>query len=184
MHVSLDGFACGPNGEMDWIKVDDSMFDFVATMTDKADTALYGRVTYEMMQGYWPTAAEQPNASRHDKEHAAWYKQVSKIVLSRSMSESGLDNTVVISDGLAERITDIKKQDGKDILIFGSPRASLSLLQAGVVDEFWLFVNPIILGKGTPVFKDVPEAINVKLLETKTFSCGVVALHYQKINEG
>jgi dihydrofolate reductase len=184
MHVSLDGFACGPNGEMDWIKVDDSMFDFVATMTDKADTALYGRVTYEMMQGYWPTAAEQPNASRHDKEHAAWYKQVSKIVLSRSMSESGLDNTVVISDGLAERITDIKKQDGKDILIFGSPRASLSLLQAGVVDEFWLFVNPIILGKGTPVFKDVPVTINVKLLETKTFSCGVVALHYQKINEG
>ena len=69
MHTSLDGFVAGLNGEMDWINIDDAMFDFVATMTNKADTALYGRVTYEMMQSYWPTAGEQPNASKHDKEH-------------------------------------------------------------------------------------------------------------------
>jgi dihydrofolate reductase len=181
MHVSLDGFASGPNGEMDWIKVDDSMFDFVGTMTDKADTALYGRVTYEMMQAYWPTAAEQPGASKHDIEHSAWYKKVRKIVLSTSMNGIGLGNTIVINDGLVDKITEIKIQDGKDILIFGSPRASNSLLQAGLVDEFWLFVNPIILGKGIPVFTGVTEAINLKLIETKTFASGVIALHYQKI---
>ncbi len=179
MHTSLDGFVAGLNGEMDWINVDDSMFDFVATMTDKADTALYGRVTYEMMQSYWPTAGEQPNASKHDKEHSAWYSKVSKIVLSKTISEKGLDNTIVISDQLAENINKIKKQDGKNILIFGSPTASHSLMSHGLIDEFWLFVNPILLGQGVPLFKDISETTKLKLIETKTFSCGVIALHYE-----
>ena len=110
MHTSLDGFVAGLKGEMDWISVDEEIFDFVATMTDKADTALYGRVTYEMMQRYWPTAGEHPNASKHDKEHSAWYKSVSKIVLSRTISEKGLVNTTVVSGQLADRINKIKKQ--------------------------------------------------------------------------
>ena len=179
MHTSLDGFVAGPNGELSWAKVDEEMFDFVATMTDKADAALYGRVTYEMMQNYWPTAGEQPNASKHDKEHSAWYKKVSKIVLSTTISEEKLNNTTVISDHLAENINKIKKQDGKNILIFGSPTASHSLLGEGLIDEFWLFVNPILLGKGMPLFKNVKELTNLNLLETKTFSCGVIALHYE-----
>src|SRR5688572_12632537 len=116
MHTSLDGFVASLQGEMEWISIDAEMFDFVATITDKADTALYGRVTYEMMQGYWPNAGKQPNASKHDKEHSAWYNKVSKIVLSRTLNEKGLDNTRVISDHLAENINKIKKQDGKNIL--------------------------------------------------------------------
>jgi len=180
MHTSLDGFVAGPNGEMNWIKVDEEMFDFVATMTDQADTALYGRVTYEMMQSYWPKAGEQPNASKHDKEHSAWYNKVSKIVLSKTISEKGLDNTVVISDQLADKINKIKKQDGKNILIFGSPRASQSLLNQGLIDEFWLFVNPIIVGQGMPLFKDITGTTKLKLVESKTFACGVIALHYKK----
>ena len=180
MHTSLDGFVAGPNGEMDWINIDDTIFDFVATMTDKADTALYGRVTYEMMQSYWPTAGEQPNASKHDKEHSAWYNKVSKIVLSKTISEKGLDNTIVISDQLADNINKIKKQDGKNILIFGSPGASQSLLNQGLIDEFWLFVNPIILGQGMPLFKDITGTTKLKLVESKTFACGVIALHYGK----
>src|SRR6059058_560689 len=101
MHTSLDGFVAGPNGEMNWINVDEEMFDFVATMTDQADTALYGRVTYEMMQSYWPTAGEEPNASKHDKEHSKWYNNVSKVVLSKTMQETGLQNTKVIGDQLS-----------------------------------------------------------------------------------
>lgn len=178
MHTSLDGFVARLNGEMDWINLDDEIFDFVATMTDKADTALYGRVTYEMMQSYWPTAGEHPNASKHDKEHSVWYKKVSKVVLSKTISEEGLDNTTVISDQLADNIHKIKKQDGKNILIFGSPTASHSLLSHGLIDEFWLFVNPVILGQGIPLFKAVVETTKLKLIETKTFSCGVIALHY------
>lgn len=180
MHTSLDGFVAGPNGEMNWIKVDEEIFDFVATMTDKADTALYGRVTYDMMQGYWPTAGDQPNASKHDKEHAAWYKKVPKVVLSRTISEKGLENTTVISDQLADNINKIKKQEGKNILIFGSPRASHSLLGEGLVDEFWLFVNPVLLGQGIPLFKNVNEITKLSLVESKTFSCGVIALHYKR----
>ena len=112
MHISLDGFVAGMNDELDWIHVDEAIFDFVATMTNQADTALYGRITYEMMQNYWPTAAQQPNASKHDIEHAAWYNQVSKLVLSRTMSEKGLINTTVISDRLVANINKIKKQKG------------------------------------------------------------------------
>ncbi len=180
MHTSLDGFVAGLNGEMDWINVDEVMFDFVATMTDQADTALYGRVTYEMMQSYWPTAGEKPNASKHDKEHSAWYNKVSKIVLSKTISEKGLNNTTVISDQLADNINKIKNQDGKNILIFGSPGASQSLLNQGLIDEFWLFVNPIILGKGMPLFKDITGKTKLKFVESKTFASGVIALHYGK----
>ena len=180
MHTSLDGFVAGLKGEMNWIKVDDEMFDFVATMTDTADTALYGRVTYEIMQSYWPNAGKEPNASKHDKEHSAWYNKVSKVVLSRTISEKGLDNTTVISGQLADNINKIKKQDGKNILIFGSPGASQSLLNEGLIDEFWLFVNPIILGQGMPLFKDITGATKLKLVEPKTFACGVIALHYKK----
>src|SRR6195952_5800119 len=170
MHTSLDGFVAGPNGEMNWIKVDEEIFDFVGTITDNADAALYGRVTYEMMQSYWPTAGDEPNASKHDKEHSAWYKKVSKIVLSKTISEKGLDNTTVISDQLEYNINKIKQQDGKNILIFGSPSASHSLMSLGLIDEFWLFVNPILLGQGIPLFKDVTETIKLKFIETKTFS--------------
>ena len=169
----------GPHGEMDWINIDDTLFDFVATMTNQADTALYGRVTYEMMQSYWPAAGEQPNASKHDKEHSAWYNKVSKVVLSKTMSEKGLVNTRVIGDQLTDNINKIKKQDGKNILIFGSPTASHSLLSLGLIDEFWLFVNPILLGQGMPLFKGVTETTKLNLIETKTFSSGVIALHYE-----
>lgn len=180
MHSSLDGFAAGLNGELNWINVNQEIFDFVGTMTEKADTALYGRVTYEMMQSYWPDAGNKPNASKHDKEHSAWYSKVSKVVLSKTLSKEGQDNTIVISDQLADSINKIKEQDGKDILIFGSPSASHSLLSLGLIDEFWIFVNPVLLGEGIPLFKGVTEITKLNLLETKTFTCGVIALHYEK----
>ena len=180
MHASLDGFVAGLNGELDWVKLDDALFDFVGTMTEQADTALYGRVTYEMMQSYWPKAGEQPNATKHEKEHSKWYNNVSKVVLSRTIQEAGLHNTKVISDQLSNNIDKIKKQEGKNILIFGSPGASRSLLNEGLIDEFWLFVNPIILEQGMPLFKDITGTTKLKLVESKTFACGVIALHYEK----
>lgn len=180
MHASLDGFVGGPKGEMNWITVDDEIFDFVGNMTAQADTALYGRVTYEMMEAYWPTAADQPNATKHDKEHSVWYAKVAKVVLSTTLDGTGLQNTQVISDNLIENITRLKQQPGKNILIFGSPRASHSLLQLGLIDEYWIFVNPVLIGQGIPLFKNVTYTIRLKLLEGKTFASGVVALHYRK----
>ncbi len=181
MHTSLDGFASGLNGEMDWITINDELFEFVSTFINKADTALYGRVTYELMESYWPTAADKPGTSKHDKEHAVWYKNVSKVVLSKTMSGVGIENLTVISDNIPENIHKIKDQEGKDILIFGSPAASHSLLDYNLIDEFWLFVNPILVGQGKPLFKNIHDKIKLKLLESKTFACGVIALHYAKL---
>ena len=178
MHISLDGFVAGPNGEMDWIKVDEEIFDFVAKRIGESDIAMYGRVTYQMMESYWPTAADKPNASKHDIEHSRWYKDVHKIVLSRTVESQDSTKTTFINDNVVEKINEIKQQPGKDILLFGSPSATHSLIQQNLIDGYWLFVNPIILGQGIPLFVDVKERINLKLLSTKQFTNGVTELNY------
>ncbi len=178
MHISLDGFVAGPNGEMNWINVDEEIFDHVGKRIRQCDTALYGRSTYQMMEGYWPTAGAKPNASKHDIEHAKWYSQVHKVVLSRTLKETGLTNTTVIGDNLADRIRAIKQETGPEILVFGSPTATHSLIQPGLIDGFWLFVNPIILGRGIPLFVDIQDRIKLDLLTTRPFTCGVTELNY------
>lgn len=178
MHISLDGFVAGPNGEMDWIKVDEEIFDFVGRRISRGDTALYGRVTYQMMENYWPTAAQKPSATKHDIEHSKWYSKVRKVVLSKTMSDAGLSNTQIISNNLSDTINEIKQQAGEDILLFGSPSATHSLIQLNLIDGYWLFVNPIILGRGIPLFTDIKDKIKLKLLTTHQFTCGVTELNY------
>ena len=183
MHISLDGFVAGPNGELDWVKVDEEIFDYVGQRISKGDTALYGRVTYQMMESYWPTAGDKPTATKHAIEHSKWYKKVHKVVLSKTMQDAGpiaigLTNTKIISDNLSDRINEIKHQAGKDILLFGSPTATHSLIQLNLIDGYWLFVNPIILGQGIPLFVDIKDKIILKLLTTRPFNCGVTELNY------
>jgi dihydrofolate reductase len=178
VHMSLDGFVAGPSGEMDWIKVDEEIFDYVGKRISEGDTALYGRVTYQMMENYWPTAGDKPTATRHDIEHSKWYSKVHKIVLSKTMKGTGLINTEIISDNVSGRIKEIKQQAGKDILVFGSPTATHSLMQQNLIDGYWLFVNPVILGQGIPLFADIKDKIKLKLLTTHQFNCGVTELNY------
>jgi dihydrofolate reductase len=178
MHISLDGFVAGPNGEMDWIKVDQDIFDHVGKRIKEGDTALYGRVTYEMMESYWPTAADKPTATKHDIEHSKWYKNVHKVVLSKTMKGANLANTTIISDNISDSINEIKKQAGNDILLFGSPTATHSLIQLNLIDGYWLFVNPVILGRGIPLFADIKDKIKLKLSTTQQFACGVTELGY------
>ncbi len=177
-HVSLDGFVAGPEGEMDWIKLDNELFDLVGGFTSQADTALYGRVTWEMMESYWPTAADQPGASKHDKEHSHWYNKVDKLVLSRSLKGKKADKTKFISDNVFSEINSFKQAPGKNVMIFGSPRVCHALMEYNLIDEYWLFINPVLLGQGIPLFANVKTRVNLKPLETKVFSCGVTALHY------
>ena len=185
MHISLDGFVAGPNGEMNWIKVDEEIFDHVGKRISEGDTALYGRVTYQMMENYWPTAADKPTASKHDIEHSKWYSKVHKIVLSKTMKDVDLINTTIISDGLPDSINEIKQSrvasggsGSEDILLFGSPTATHSLIQLNLIDGYWLFVNPIILGQGIPLFVDIKNKIKLNLLTTRQFTCGVTELNY------
>lgn len=179
MHVSLDGFVGGPNGEMDWINVDEELFDYTGKLIDQADTALYGRVTYQMMENYWPTAGEKPDASKHDIQHSRWYKKVSKIVISKTMNSSNNANTQIIGNNIAEQIQKLKEQPGKNILILGSPSASHLLMRHNLIDEFWLFLNPILIGEGIPLFKNNNKT-NLKLVESNVFSSGVIGLNYEK----
>jgi dihydrofolate reductase len=156
---------------------------------------LYGRVTYQMMENYWPTAGDKPGASRHDIEHSKWYNKVHKVVLSKTLDpDSYRDagpvaigaNTKIISDKLSDKINEIKQSPNggsKDILLFGSPTATHSLIQLNLIDGYWLFVNPIILGRGVPLFTGInPDSyrdkIKLKLLTTRQFTCGVTELNY------
>ncbi|MDQ6812524.1 MAG: dihydrofolate reductase family protein [Bacteroidota bacterium] len=181
MHMSLDGFVAGPNGEMNWIKVDEEIFDFVGKRIGESDTALYGRVTYDMMENYWPTAGDKPNASNHDVKHSKWYKKAHKVVLSKTMKDAELAKTTIISDNLSDRINEIKQLGNggsDDILLFGSPTATHSLIQLNLIDGYWLFVNPVILGRGIPLFVDIKDKITLQLLTTRQFASGVVELNY------
>ena len=180
MHISLDGFVAGPNGEMNWIKVDEEIFDHVGRRISQTDTALYGRVTYQLMENYWPNAGKKPNASKHDIEHSTWYNNARKVVLSKTMKDMDLPLTTIISDNISDRINELKQQEGSEILLFGSPTATHSLIQENVIDGYWLFVNPILLGKGIPLFVNIKEKTSLKLLApTRQFASGVTELNYK-----
>ena len=120
MHTSLDGFVAGPNGEMDWITFDEELADEVGKITDTADTALYGRVTYQMMESYWPAAADSPAATKHTIKHANWVNKALKIVFSRSLQNTDWKNTKIIKDNITGEISGMKKQPGKNLLLIGS----------------------------------------------------------------
>lgn len=183
-HISLDGFVAGPNGEMDWININDEIFTHVEQRIGRTDTALYGRKTYDMMESYWPTAADQPNATRHDKVHSEWYSRAKKIVLSRTMKDVVRPNTTIISDNIAEQIGAIREQQGTEILVFGSPSATHVLMQHGLIDGYWLFVNPVVLGKGIPLFNGNQTRATLGLQSTRRFACGVTELSYITTNMG
>jgi dihydrofolate reductase len=178
LHISLDGFVAGLKGEMDWIRFDQELFDLVGKFTDEADTALFGRVTYQMMENYWPAAADKPDATKHDIEHSQWYNSVDKIVLSRTMKSKGSDKTRFVSSNINEEIIQLKNMEGRNILIFGSPTVAQYLMSYNLIDQYWLFVNPVILGQGIPLFPGIMDRIDLKLLQTKVFPYGVAGLNY------
>ena len=169
IHTSLDGFVAGSNREMDWIKVDEELFDFVGKIIDQADTALYGRSTYQMMESYWPTAGYKPNASKHDIQHSFWYRNVAKVIISNSMMGSNISKVQIISYDIPGQMQHLKQQPGKNILILGSPSASHSLMQYNLIDEYWIFVNPILIGGGIPLFKNINNKINLRLVKNECF---------------
>jgi dihydrofolate reductase len=180
MHVSLDGFVAGLNGEMDWIYVDDELFEFASERTHGSDAALYGRKTWQMMDAYWPTAADVPDPTKHTLEHSGWYSKVTKYVVSKTMKSDPSKKVEVIGGDLAREVNEIKNGKGKEILIFGSPSAGHSLARLGLVDEYWLFINPVLLGKGIPMFDGQKEITKLRLTKAHTFKSGVVCLSHQK----
>ncbi|TDH26932.1 dihydrofolate reductase [Segetibacter sp. 3557_3] len=179
MHISLDGFVAGPQGEMDWIEADAELFDYIGKRIKRGNTALYGRVTFDMMQAYWLDAGDKPTRTRYEIEHSQWYKQAHKVVISNTMKDKDFTNTTIIGDNLTENINELKSRVDEEILLFGSPTATHSLIQQDLIDGYWLFVNPIILGRGIPLFANVTDKIRLNLLPTTSrFAGGVTELNY------
>lgn len=178
--MSLDNFVANTAGDLSMFKVDEEFFDMSEAFTEAADTALYGKGTYSIMQSYWPTAADQPDASAHDKQHAMWYNHVAKYVLSTTMKDSEAPNTTIIRKNVTEELKKLKQQEGKNIQIFGSPGVVRSLMQEGLIDDLWIFIYPVIIGNGMPLFKDIKQQINLTLVSSKILKSGAVALHYIK----
>lgn len=179
VHLSLDGFVASADGGLDWVSISDDLFGYVEQRIVQTDTALYGRKTFQMMESYWPTATDKPNPTQHEIDHSRWYKQARKIVLSKTLQEKNHANTKIISSNLSDEITKLKQGAGSEILIFGSPNATHALMAKNLIDEYWLFVNPVLLGQGIPLFKNIQERTKLTLLQNKIFASGVVCLNYE-----
>lgn len=147
-------------------------------MVDTVGTALYGRVTYHMME-YWRTVPSNPDASEHELNHANWIESIPKVVVSTTLTSVDWNNTTIIADNLVDEITKLKQQPGKDIVIFGSPSLAQTLAQLGLVDEYQLTLSPVILGAGKPFFAHLEQKSQLQLLSAKTFASGALAMHYQ-----
>jgi dihydrofolate reductase len=180
MHVSLDGYASDSNGGLDWIPYNEELEAYAEEVVAEVGSPVYGRTTYRMMEGYWPSVLNEPNASKHDMEHAQWLEDVKKIVISSTMDKTEWNNTLLIKDNIAEEIKSLKAQSGKNLVIFGSPGAAKTLLELGLIDEFLLTICPVVLGSGKTVFDGCGDKkIKLKLLSSRTFKSGIIATRYE-----
>jgi dihydrofolate reductase len=181
MHLSLDGYAAGPNGELDWIPHDEELQGYAKDIGSTVGSPIYGCTTFQMMESYWPTVPADPASSKQDIDHANWYINVSKIVFSKSLEKVESNNTILINDNIAEEIAKLKQLPGKDLVIFGSPGLAQTFIQLDLIDEYQLTVSPVVLGSGIRLFADNLDKINLKLLSSRTFHSGLIALHYQSV---
>ena len=175
MMVSLDGFFEGPHQEIDWHNVDEEFNDFAIKQLNEIGTLLFGRVTYQLMASYWPT----PAALTDDPIVAEKMNSTPKVVFSTTLSTVDWANTRLVRSDAAEEVAKLKQQPGKDLAIFGSADLTTALLQAGLVDELRIMVNPVILGNGKPLFADLPNRVQLTLRDTRVFRSGNVLLCYQ-----
>ena len=182
MHTSLDGMVEGPKGAMDigWIYYSDELEKIVHSLHASTDAAIYGRVTFQMMEGYFPPLLDQPeNGGDGDVRHAHWLDRATKYVFSRTFDSFNWRNTVVIHGDIAAEMRHIKEQPGKDLWLLGSPTVAQELMQLGLIDEYWLTVSPVVLGGGRPLFANLNKELKLKLLSAQTLESGVVILRYE-----
>jgi dihydrofolate reductase len=181
IHLSLDGFTATPNDELDWIAYDHELEQDAHALHDRTDAVIWGRRTYELMAGYWLTVPGNPASSPAELEHARFLDNATKIVVSRTLERvawNNAQNTVLIKNHIAEEINAIKQQPGKDIWLLGSPTLAQTFMQLDLIDEYRININPTMLGQGRALFAGVTRPFPLKLLESKTFQSGVVALRY------
>jgi dihydrofolate reductase len=178
MMVSLDGFIETPKREIDWILIDEELHTHVNNQESAVDTYLYGRRMYELMAGFWPTADEDPLAPDFIVEYARIWKQKPKVVFSKTLERVEW-NARLVRDDVGGEITWLKQQPGRDLGVGGADLAA-TVMRLGLIDEYWLYVQPVLLGSGKRMFPVLDDRINLRLVETRTFGSGVVFLRYQR----
>ena len=181
MSVSLDGFFEAENGDLSWSNPDEALFQHFIERETLIDAHLYGRRLYENMAAFWPTADVNPSATQQVVEYAKIWKNKPKLVFSKTLDQVGW-NSRLVRGNIAGEVSELKAQAGQDLTVGGAELAA-SFMQLGLIDEFWLYVRPVILGSGKPMFRPLRDKINLQLVETRTFRPGVVLLRYQKADE-
>jgi dihydrofolate reductase len=170
--ASLDGFFETPDKKLDWVVTDAEFFDYAKAMLRGADTLLFGRATYEHMANYWPTAPAEEIAEKMNN--------LPKLVFSRNLQKVEWNNSRLAKKNPEEEVSNLKEQPGKDMVVLGSATVASCLLQAGLVDEYRVILQPVLIVKGNPLFKDITERMQLKLISARAFGSGVVLLNYQR----
>ncbi len=179
--ITLDGFFAGPDGDINWHVVDEDFNRLAIDLLSSVDTLLFGRVTYELMVSYWPTEA----AATDDPIIAEKMNTLPKVVFSKTLEKvewGEWKNARLVKEDLREEIAKLKQEPGKDMVLFGSGEIVSALAQSGLIDEYLLFVAPVVLESGIPLFQGIKERIKLQLVNVQNLSSGVVRLHYRSGN--
>ena len=184
-HVSLDGFVADLNAPppgLEWVDYTPELERYAHGFHATADTAIHGRVTYRLMESYWPTVLDKPSATPSTLKHARWLQKALKVVVSRTMNSVEWENSLLIKDDLPAAFTKLKQQPGKDMVIFGSPGLVKSLTKLDLIDEYHVMVNPVILGNGLPLFGELGHRTKLRLMANTTLGDSVAALRYERVS--
>jgi dihydrofolate reductase len=174
--VSLDGFVARPNGDLDWVLVDEELHTFINNQQQEMGLCCYGRGMYEVLR-YWETADQDPTLPAFEVEFARIWQKTPKIVFSSTLDEVQ-GNTRLVRGDAVEGVRRLKQQPGKDMEV-GGPTLAAAFIQRNMIDVYGLFVQPVMLGEGKPFFPPLETSLNLRLVETRPFQSGVVYLCYQ-----
>ncbi len=172
INMTLDGF-CNHTAMI----ADEEIHEHYNELLRNADTLIYGRITFQLMEKYWPTVVKNPTGNPPMDEFAVLIDNIPKIVFSRTLKDVEWKNTKLNKEIIKEEILQLRQKAGKDILV-GSPGLIVAFTQLGLIDEYQLGVQPIVLGSGLPLFKNIRDRVDLRLLKTKIFGCGAIALYY------
>lgn len=177
MHMTLDGFVAGPNGESDWMIRSNEGRKIINALIDSSDMILMGRKMTDGFMNYWENiVGNQPESPEFT--FAKKMVDTPKVVFSRTLAKSAWTNTVLAKGNLTDEIANLKNQNGKDIIVYGGADFVASLIKENLIDEYYLVVHPVILGKGMTISHKTENRLNLKLVESERFDSGVVLLHY------
>lgn len=176
MQVTLDGYVAGPNGEMDWMtwNWDDELKEYVGGITEPIDLIVLGRKLAEGFIPVWKQRLEELGPG----EGAEMMVNTAKVVFTKTMTENPWENTTLATGDIAEEMANLKNQPGGDIMVYGGAGLASAMIKNNLIDEYHLFINPVVIGKGMTIYKDLQSRLNLKLVETRSFPCGINVLVY------